>query len=57
MPLDSLRGRRSKGRGKEIRAPDHARDDSNKFKKSYVKLINACMSSDASEKKDVAKQK
>ena len=24
---------------------------------SYVKLINACMLSDASEKKDVAKQK
>ena len=27
------------------------------LKKSYVKLINACMSSGASEKKDVAKQK
>jgi len=27
------------------------------LKESYVKLINACMSSDASEKKDVAKQK
>ena len=27
------------------------------LKKSYVKLINACMSSDASKKEDVAKQK
>ena len=37
------------GRGDGNENPPHAT--------SYVKLINACMSSDASEKRDVAKQK
>ena len=31
LPLDSLRGRRLKGKGKEIRTRDHVRDNCNKL--------------------------